>query len=108
MFQFLLDVLIRTADLALVAVGLSAVYALVKFPNVAHVQYAVIGAFLTLTGQRMGLPFAVAVVVSEETGRISIATEGQISRGFTAETLRARLTQLVLQRKSARRNRPRP
>ena len=51
---------------------------------------------------------AVAVVVSEETGRISIATEGQISRGFTAETLRARLTQLVLQRKSARRLRPRP
>ena len=27
---------------------------------------------------------AVAVVVSEETGRISVATEGQISRGFTA------------------------
>ena len=51
---------------------------------------------------------AVAVVVSEETGRISIATEGQMSRGFTAETLRARLTQLVLQRKSARRMRPRP
>ena len=64
MFQFFLDVLIRTADLALVAVGLSAVYALVKFPNVAHVQYAVIGAFLTLTGQRLGLPFAVAMVAS--------------------------------------------
>lgn len=51
---------------------------------------------------------AVAVVVSEETGRISIATEGQISRGLTTETLRARLTQLVLQRKSGRRSRPRP
>ena len=51
---------------------------------------------------------AVAVVVSEETGRISLATEGQISRGFTAETLRARLTQLVLQRKPGRRQRPRP
>ena len=51
---------------------------------------------------------AVAVVVSEETGRISIATEGQMSRGFTAETLRARLTQLVLQRKTGRRTRPRP
>ncbi len=49
---------------------------------------------------------AVAVVVSEETGRISIAIEGQIARGFTAETLRARLTQLVLQRKPGRRQRP--
>lgn len=51
---------------------------------------------------------AVAVVVSEETGRISIASEGQITRGLTAETLRARLTQLVLQRKTGRRARPTP
>lgn len=64
MFQFFLDVLIRTADLALIAVGLSAVYALVKFPNVSHVQYAAAGAFLTLGGQRAGLPFAVAALVS--------------------------------------------
>jgi branched-chain amino acid transport system permease protein len=64
MFQFVLDVLIRTADLALVAVGLSAVYALVKFPNVSHVQYAALGAFLTLAGQRLGLPFALAMALS--------------------------------------------
>ncbi len=64
MFQFLLDVLIRTADLALIAVGLSAVYALVKFPNVSHVQYAAMGAFLTLAGQRLGLPFPAAALAS--------------------------------------------
>ncbi|MCC6163891.1 MAG: TIGR00159 family protein [Acidobacteria bacterium] len=51
---------------------------------------------------------AVAVVVSEETGRISVAIEGQLLRGFTAETLRARLTELVLHRKSGRRGRPVP
>ncbi len=51
---------------------------------------------------------AVAVVVSEETGRISVAIEGQLLRGFTAETLRARLTELVLHRKSGRRGRPIP
>ena len=51
---------------------------------------------------------AVAVVVSEETGRISVAIEGQLLRGFTAETLRARLTELVLHRKSGRRSRPIP
>ena len=51
---------------------------------------------------------AVAVVVSEETGRISVATEGHISRGFTPETLRSRLTQLVLNRKAGRRQFPRP
>ncbi|BCS31474.1 membrane protein [Luteitalea sp. TBR-22] len=51
---------------------------------------------------------AVAVVVSEETGRISLATEGHISRGFTPETLRSRLTQLVLNKKTGRRQFPRP
>lgn len=51
---------------------------------------------------------AVAVVVSEETGRISLATEGHISRGFTPETLRSRLSQLVLNRKGGRRQFPRP
>ena len=51
---------------------------------------------------------AVAVVVSEETGRISLASEGHISRGFTPDTLRSRLTQLVLNKKAGRRQFPRP
>ncbi len=74
MIQFVLDVLIRTADLALVAVGLSAVYALVKFPNISHVQYAAAGAYLTLAGQRLGLPFWSAAVVSALlTGLLAVA-----------------------------------
>ena len=47
MLQFIVDVLIRTSDIMLVAVGLSVVYSLVKFPNIAHVQYAMLGAFGT-------------------------------------------------------------
>jgi diadenylate cyclase len=38
---------------------------------------------------------AVAVVVSEETGTISIALDGQIERGLTQDTLRARLSRLI-------------
>lgn len=38
---------------------------------------------------------AVVVVVSEETGELSLAIAGQISRGLTASTLRDRLTQLL-------------
>jgi len=41
---------------------------------------------------------AVAIVVSEETGRISIVVDGDIERGLDAETLRARLRSLILQR----------
>src|SRR5437773_8103155 len=41
---------------------------------------------------------AVAIVVSEETGRISIVVDGQIERGVDADGLRDRLRALVLQR----------
>ncbi|MDE1181899.1 branched-chain amino acid ABC transporter permease [Paraburkholderia sp.] len=64
MLQFLLDVLIRTADLLLVSVGVSTLYSLVRFPNIAHVQYAMLGAFVTLWCQRAGMPFGLALAVS--------------------------------------------
>jgi diadenylate cyclase len=40
---------------------------------------------------------SVAIVVSEETGNISIVVDGQIERGLTIDELRARLRSLVLQ-----------
>jgi diadenylate cyclase len=43
---------------------------------------------------------AVAIVVSEETGSISVVADGQIERGLTADALRARLRALVLQRRA--------
>jgi branched-subunit amino acid ABC-type transport system permease component len=62
MLQFIVDALIRTSDIMLVAVGLSVVYSLVKFPNIAHVQYAMLGAFGTLGLIRAGLPFPLALL----------------------------------------------
>jgi diadenylate cyclase len=41
---------------------------------------------------------AVAIVVSEETGSISIVVDGQIERGLEIEDLRGRLRSLMLQR----------
>jgi diadenylate cyclase len=51
---------------------------------------------------------AVAVVVSEETGQISIALDGGIERGLTPDQLRARLRALVLQRRPVADRRPEP
>jgi diadenylate cyclase len=45
---------------------------------------------------------AAAVVVSEETGTISIALNGEIERGLTPDDLRARLRTLVQQRRGIR------
>lgn len=41
---------------------------------------------------------AIAIVVSEETGRVSIVSDGQIERGLTLDALRTRLRSLLLQR----------
>jgi uncharacterized protein (TIGR00159 family) len=41
---------------------------------------------------------SVAIVVSEETGNVSIVVDGQIERGLDTDALRARLRSLVLQR----------
>jgi diadenylate cyclase len=43
---------------------------------------------------------AVAIVVSEESGLISIVVDGQIERGLDADTLRSRLRSIVLQRRA--------
>jgi diadenylate cyclase len=45
---------------------------------------------------------AIAVVVSEERGEISLALNGRIERGLTTEDLRARLQQLILHPRRAR------
>lgn len=44
---------------------------------------------------------SVAIVVSEETGIISIVAEGQLERGLTIDELRTRLRAMVLQRRAA-------
>ncbi|TKI07895.1 branched-chain amino acid ABC transporter permease [Martelella alba] len=64
MLQFLMDTLIRAADLSLVALGLSLVYGLVRFANIAHMQYAMVGAFVTAAGLRLGMPLSLAIVFS--------------------------------------------
>jgi hypothetical protein len=43
---------------------------------------------------------SVAIVVSEETGAISLVADGQIERRLTADALRTRLRALMLQRPS--------
>jgi neutral amino acid transport system permease protein len=64
MLQFIVDTLIRTADLALIALGLSLVYGLVKFPNIAQVQYAMLGAYLTGLFIHLHVPLVMAIAFS--------------------------------------------
>jgi len=64
MLQLFFDTLLRASDLALIALGLSVVYGLVKFPNVAHVQYAMLGAYFSWFFFALGMPLPVAIVAA--------------------------------------------
>ena len=44
---------------------------------------------------------SVAIVISEETGRISLVADGEIERGLDADALRSRLRALIIQGRSA-------
>jgi branched-subunit amino acid ABC-type transport system permease component len=65
MTQVLIDTLSRAAQISLLAVGLTLVYSLLRFPNFAHVEFAVVGAYVAmLLSLTLGLPLIVAVVLA--------------------------------------------
>lgn len=64
MTQALIDSLLRAAQISLLSVGLTLVYSLLRFPNCAHVEFAVLGAYVTLVMKVVvGLPLVAAAVV---------------------------------------------
>lgn len=64
MTQVLIESLLRAAQISLLSVGLTLVYSLLRFPNFAHVEFAVMGAYLTLVMKTVvGLPLVPAAVV---------------------------------------------
>lgn len=48
MFQVIIDSLIRASELALIAVGLTMVYDVLRFASFVHVQFGTVGAFIAL------------------------------------------------------------
>lgn len=82
MFQVLVDSLIRSAELALLAVGVTMVYGLLRFANFAHLEFAAIGAYLALffsSGLGLSLPVAGLLAIAI-TGGIGIASDVLIFR----------------------------
>lgn len=73
MLQFLSDAMLRAVDLALIATALSCVYSLIRFPNVALVQYATTGALFALGLQLLGIPLPLAIgLASLSTGLLAV------------------------------------
>lgn len=63
MIQIVIDSLIRASELALLAVGLTMVYDVLRFPSFAHVEFGTVGAFIAFAISVALLPQSPAVAV---------------------------------------------
>ncbi|MFA5664923.1 branched-chain amino acid ABC transporter permease [Castellaniella sp.] len=64
MFQVIIDSLIRASELALIAVGLTMVYDVLRFASFVHVQFGTVGAFIALAiSLVLPLPIGWAILV---------------------------------------------
>ena len=72
--QVLLNSLVRASELALLSLGLTIVYDILKFANFAHTEYAVIAVYLALfLNVNLGIPIVpAAIIASIATGFFSI------------------------------------
>jgi branched-subunit amino acid ABC-type transport system permease component len=65
LLQVVVDSLIRSAELSLLAVGLTMVYGLLRFANFAHIEFATLGAYLALFfSSTLGAPLIIAAVAA--------------------------------------------
>jgi branched-subunit amino acid ABC-type transport system permease component len=63
--QILFNTLIFGSEIAIIAVGVALSYSILRFANFAHVQFAVVGAYLTFTlSQYAALPIPLAAVIA--------------------------------------------
>jgi branched-subunit amino acid ABC-type transport system permease component len=72
--QVLVNSLVRASELALLSLGLTIVYDILKFANFAHTEYAVIAVYLALfLNANLGIPIVpAAIIASIATGFFSI------------------------------------
>jgi branched-subunit amino acid ABC-type transport system permease component len=63
--QVLINSIVRASELALLSLGLTIVYDILRFANFAHTEYAVIGVYLALfLNVNLGLPIIPATIIA--------------------------------------------
>jgi branched-subunit amino acid ABC-type transport system permease component len=77
MAQILVDAIVYAAEIAIIAVGVALSFSILRFANFAHVQFAVVGAYLSFAGnQILGLPLPAAVLSGiAATGLIAVLVD---------------------------------
>lgn len=64
MIQVFVNSIIYASEIAIVAVGISLAYSILRFANFAHIQFAVVGGYATYVATELGLPLILAVPAS--------------------------------------------
>ncbi|HEX4764834.1 MAG TPA: branched-chain amino acid ABC transporter permease [Lichenihabitans sp.] len=77
MTQILVDAIIYAAEIAIIAMGVALSFSILRFANFAHVQFAVVGAYLSFAAnQALGLPLLAAVPLGVvATGLIAVLVD---------------------------------
>lgn len=82
LLQVVLDSLVRSSQIALLAIGLTMVFSVLRFPNFSHVEFGPIGAYLALAFLTLaGMPLLVAALLAiAVTGLIGTAADRLVFR----------------------------
>jgi branched-subunit amino acid ABC-type transport system permease component len=82
--QVIVNSLITAAELGLIAIGLTLTFSLLKFANFAHVETAVVGAYLAwMLNAGLGLNFGAAIVIAVVAmGIVGIVIDRAVFRVF--------------------------
>ena len=85
MLQILVNAAIYAAEISLIASGLALSYSILRFANFAHVQYAIVGGYLSYAIAAAGIPLPLAILElghgnAQACLRIRIATKSRPNR----------------------------
>ena len=86
--QVIVNSIIRASELALLALGLTIVYDILKFANFAHTELAMVGAYIAfILNVGLGVPIAVAAIIAAvATGLFSILIDRAVFKKMRNST----------------------
>jgi branched-subunit amino acid ABC-type transport system permease component len=89
--QVLANAVVYTSEIALIAIGISLSYAILRFANFAHIQYAVVGGYLTYVAH-LWLDLLSATAVSAVlTGLLAVAIDRLVFAHLRHATAESRM-----------------
>ena len=93
MTQILVNSIVYASMIAVIAIGISLSYSILRFANFAHIQLAVVGAYLShVLVQLLGLPLWLAILVAVVlTGCLAMAVDHLVFRHLRAASAESKM-----------------